>query len=245
MGGATRGAASALRATGATPVEGAGLAAAGRGPGRVCGRAGLRSANPGGGPAPGAERPAGGCGGASTLAVRCCGEGAGCAAVAVGACAPADVIHSRIFASSSGARPAKRICADGPPRTTRPQLWNAPHERRTVSPALSGSCEGASTPADETVAPSRRDEEPRAATATVAGAPPSCAKASPTDAARRATNWSFGMGMKSRSLAPARKHSSRCAACSRCSTATTRPPRPRSLGASACSAAVSGAPGAP
>ncbi len=85
----------------------------------------------------------------------------------------------------------------------------------------------------------------RVATETGAGAPLSGDQESPSAPCSRATNCSLGMGMKSRSLAPARKQSSRCAAWSRWSTATTRPPRSRSLGASACNAAVSGAPGAP
>ncbi|MCA1827889.1 MAG: hypothetical protein LC689_13260 [Myxococcales bacterium] len=84
------------------------------------------------------------------------------------------------------------------------------------------------------------------ATATCAAAPGSTAvHARSTAACRRATNWFFGIGMKSRSLAPARKQSSRCAACSRCRTAITRPPRSRTFGESDCSAVGSGTPGAP
>ena len=86
-------------------------------------------------------------GGEETAAVPRGGVGA----TADGAAAP-PFSQSRICASSSGARPANRICAEGPPRTTRPQLWNAPQVSRTVSPALSGNSAADSTPADDTVA---------------------------------------------------------------------------------------------
>ncbi|TMA25470.1 MAG: hypothetical protein E6J78_17500 [Deltaproteobacteria bacterium] len=198
----------------------------------VCGLTGLRSANPGGGPAAGAGEAAAGFAGV--------GAGAGGAAAR-----PPFLSQSRMLASSSGARPAKRICTEGPPRTTNPQLWKLPQLSRTVSPLFTGSSPGASMPAALIAAYSIRAVEVRVEIETGAGVPASGDQLKPTAATSRARNWSLGMGMKSRSLAPARKHSSRCAVCSRCRTATTLPPRSRTLGASACSAAGSGLSGAP
>src|ERR1700682_4751246 len=249
---------------------GAGAGMAGEGTrvgerGGVCGRMGLRSANPGGGPAEGAARASGaaatagagtigagtagagtvgagtigagtigagpvgagtlgagpvgaGTAGAGTIGAGTIGAGPvgagtiGAEPVGAGTAGAGDLSHSRIWPSSSGARPAKRICADGPGRTTRPHVWNAPHERRTVSPALSGRSPGASTPAGVMAAASTCVVTVRVATETGASAPPSGPHESPIDPRSRETDCSLGTGMKSRSLAPARKQSSRCAA---------------------------------
>ncbi|HEY6909915.1 MAG TPA: hypothetical protein VI356_11125 [Myxococcales bacterium] len=254
----------ALAATGAEPT--------GVTRGRLS-RAACRSAKPGGGPAAGALRtvgkpltawagPEGGSSAARAGAgMRCAAmtgglpeggvamsarRGAAGMARAPGAAPPAaDLTQSRIFTSSSGTRPAKRICAEGDPRTTSPQAWKPPQERRTVSPAFTGSSDAASMPSGQTFAPSTLEAALRVATATAEGDPSWQFQDSPSEPSSRRTNWSFGIGMKKRSLAPARKHSSRCAACSRCSTATRRAPRCRTRGARACSADGSGAPGAP
>lgn len=114
-----------------------------------------------------------------------------------------------------------------------------------MSPALSGSSEVASIPPAQIFASSTLEAALRVATATGEGEPSWQLQDNPTDPSSRLTNWSFGIGMKSRLLAPARKHSSRCPAWSRCSTATRRAPRCRTRGARAWSAEGSGAPGPP
>src|SRR6202171_2994469 len=177
-------------------VAGAGMAGEGTRVGErvgVCGRMGFRSANPGGGPAEGAARASGaaatagagtigaGTAGAGTVGAGTIGAGTigagpvgagtiGAEPVGAGTAGAGDLSHSRIWPSSSGARPAKRICADGPGRTTRPHVWNAPHERRTVSPALSGRSPGASTPAGVMAAASTCVVTVRVATETGASA---------------------------------------------------------------------------
>ena len=78
-----------------------------------------------------------------------------------------------------------------------------------MSPVFTGSAACASTPSGETVALSTLEADVRVATATGACAPDSAAQERSTELCKRATNWSFGIGMKSRSLAPARKQSSR------------------------------------
>src|SRR5439155_12179364 len=147
-----------------------------------------------------------GVGGAATGAVT----GTGYEAVAGGPIV--FCTHSRMRASSSGARPANRTCASGEVRATNPQHSNVAHDRRTVSPVWNGNGAGAWTPAVVTVACARGTRLPRAPTCTSAGAPRSGVYESATEAANRETNCSFGNGMKSRSLAPALKQSSRCIA---------------------------------
>ena len=141
--------------------------------------------------------------------------------------------------SSSGVSPAKRTWA-GALRTTRPQEAKASsfafQLRRTVWPASKGMDASPWTPAVVTVAAGIPAGVEREATCTDAGKPSLSPYASPSEAERRPTNCSLGMGMKKASLAPARKHSSRSPTCAFCSTATTCAPLSRS-GLRACSAA--------
>jgi len=126
-----------------------------------------RSATPGGGPAPGAERPRAAAEAASAAGARCCGL---LRAVAVaGLATPPDCDPLADLRFSSGARPRANTAPTVPPRTTRPQILDAPkREAHGVSSLGREAARGASTPAVETV-PVEARRGPRAATANQPG----------------------------------------------------------------------------